>query len=84
MKPLNGEKTHPLKPAAIQALKLLHQSGSKPAQEFNPGVCNRLAREGLVRGVMLPSPYKSHKGACITHLEITEDGVSALKQTSEE
>lgn len=48
--PLNGTKTHPLKPASVAALDAL-TGGPKPAQDFNPGVVNRLMRTGLVEFV---------------------------------
>ena len=47
MKPLNGTKTHPLKPAALAVLRSLVDGGPRRAHTINPGVRNRLAREGL-------------------------------------
>ena len=73
MKPLNGEKTHPLSSHALAELKdiALHPV---PSCAVNPGVANRLLRERLVMTVDLPSPYKTHKGRSIAHLAITAAG----------
>lgn len=82
MKPLNGEKTHPLTSHAIDVLKRLFVNPI-PRQSLNPGVCNRLEREGLVYVEQLRSPFKAHhgrhgKGTC-AHLRITDAGIAALK-----
>lgn len=69
MKPLNGEKTHPLSDTAKALLRGL-ATGPVPRQAVNPGLANRLLREALVVSVMLPSPYKKHKGAAIEHLSL--------------
>lgn len=45
-----------------------------PSQAVNPGVARKLLDEGLVVTVDLPSPYKTHKGASIAHLRITDAG----------
>jgi hypothetical protein len=76
MKPLNGEKTHPLTAHAIAALVDLSH-GPKPRQALNAGVANRLLRGELVEPVLLPSPYKSHRGAQIEHLRLTKAGHDA-------
>lgn len=73
--PLNI-KTHPLTEKAKDALRGL-LTGPEPAQEYNPGVVNRLRREALVELVQLPSPYKTRKGN-IAHLRITEAGRKAI------
>jgi hypothetical protein len=44
--PLNGEKTHPLKPGSIAVLRRLAQ-GPVGSHLINPGVQNRLRREAL-------------------------------------
>ncbi len=75
--PLNGEKTHPLTDRAKEKLREI-QLSPLPEQEINPGVRNRFFRESLVEYVMLPSPYKKHKGANIRFLQITDAGRSAL------
>ncbi len=67
MKPLNGNKTHPLSTIATAALDSL-KSGPRPAQEFNPGVVNRLLREGCEL-VYLPTPYRTRTGN-IAHLRL--------------
>lgn len=79
MKPLNGEKTHPLSAHALEELRTL-LNGPRPQQEFNPGVVNRLAREALVEEVQLPSPYATHKGRKITFLQITPAGRVAVQE----
>lgn len=73
MKPLNGEKTHPLSAHAIAELRDIDRR-PVPRSAVNPGVANRLLREALVKTVMLPSPFKTHKGQNVAHLEITEAG----------
>lgn len=78
--PLNGAKTHPMKPASIKALRSIAEHGPIPANEINPGVCNRLSRSGLVYGAMLASPYKTHKGKEICHLCVSSEGLDFLKQ----
>jgi hypothetical protein len=45
-----------------------------PRNSINPGVADRLLRGDLVESVLLPSPYKLHKGTPIAHLRITEAG----------
>ena len=73
MKPLNGEKTHPLSAHALTELRQIDRR-AVPRCAVNPGVANRLQCEALVEIVMLPSPFKTHKGRKIAHLEITEAG----------
>lgn len=46
MPPLNGTKTHPLKPATIAVLRQLAE-GPIRSHLINPGIRNRLEREGL-------------------------------------
>jgi hypothetical protein len=78
LKPLNGEKTHPLTAHAINTLTDLNRD-PWPRQALNPGVVDRLLREALVVSVDLISPYKSHRGKRIEHLRITDAGIAALK-----
>lgn len=78
MKPLNGEKTHPLSERAISALRSIEKR-STPRLGLNPGIANRLLREALVESVRLPSPYKTHGGKLIEHLAITSAGRAALR-----
>lgn len=73
MKPLNGEKTHPLSAHAIAALVDLSH-GPKPRQELNPGMANRLLRGELVEWTFLASPYKTHAGKKIEFLRLTKLG----------
>jgi hypothetical protein len=79
MQPLNGTKTHPLKPASVETLRRLAKE-ALPRQEINPGVANRLERESLVESVDLPSPYVSHKGRLIEHVRATAAGLAMLAQ----
>lgn len=71
--PLNGTKTHPLSAHALAELKDIANS-PVARQSVNPGVSNRLLREALVETVQMPSPFKTHKGANIEHLRITDTG----------
>lgn len=73
MKPLNGEKTHPLSAHALAELRNIDRH-PVPRCAVNPGVANRLEREYLAKTVMLPSPFKTHKGKSIAHLQITDAG----------
>lgn len=66
--PLNGTKTHPLSEHALAALRKL-KAGPYPAREFNPGIVNRLLREGCVELVNMPSPYKTRKGL-VTYIRL--------------
>lgn len=50
-----------------------------PCQAVNPGVVAKLTREGLARIVQLPSPFATHKGRTIEHLEATDEGRRYLK-----
>lgn len=76
MKPLNGEKTHPLTAHAIRALVDLSH-GPQPRQALTPGIVDRLLRGGLVESAQLVSPYKTHRGARIEHLRLTKAGHDA-------
>lgn len=78
MKPLNGEKTHPLTKHGLWQLGEIAKKPI-PRQKANPGSANRLLREGLVDQVMLPSPFYIHAGDKIAHLKITEAGIARLK-----
>lgn len=78
--PLNGNKNHPLSAHALRALRLI-RNAPLPAQEINPGVVRRLIEGKLANIVNLPSPYKTHKGKPIAHLEITEAGASESKNS---
>lgn len=77
MKPLNGQKTHPL--TAHDKAELQDISANPvPRCSVNPGVANRLLRESLVQSVMMRSPFPTHKGKDIEHLRITDAGSLAL------
>lgn len=77
--PLNGVKTHALSAHALAELRNIAQS-PEPSLGVNPGVINRLMREELVEVVRLPSPFKTHKGRPIDHLQITDAGRARLKE----
>lgn len=79
MNPLNGTQTHPLSAHAVAELREI-QAEPVPRLGVNPGVANRLLRESLVEEVLLPSPFKAHKGGSCAHLRITEAGVEALRR----
>ena len=78
MKPLNGEKTHPLSTHALSVLRQLAQE-PMPTSALNPGVVSRLLCEDLVELAQLPSPYKAHKGDDCNHLRITDAGRRTIK-----
>ena len=80
MKPLNGEKTHPLSAHAVAVLTMIAASEPVPRQRLNPGVANRLERDALVEEFAAPSPFASHKGRDIAHFRITEAGRAAIAQ----
>lgn len=67
--PLNGKKTHPLSAAAQAAIEAL-RTAPIPCTSLNPGIIDRLRREGIVETVDLPSPFKTHKGRAIPHLRL--------------
>ena len=75
--PLNGTKTHPLSVHALGKLREIARAPT-PTADVNPGVVNRLLREQLVEPVMLPSPFKTHKGGDCEHLKITLAGREVL------
>lgn len=75
MKPLNGEQTHPLRPAALRVLQQLEQRAI-PCYQVNPSVVDRLLREGLVEVVELPFRY-GKKMLPKRHLRITQEGRAA-------
>ncbi len=77
--PLNGIKTHPLKPGTIKAMRTL-LDGPQPRNSFNPGTADRMERGDYVESVQLPSPYAVHKGAPISFLKLTDAGRAALKE----
>jgi hypothetical protein len=75
--PLNGSKTHPLSAHARSELARIAKT-PVPSQDVNPGVVNRLRRESLVELVQLPSPFASHKGRKIEHLQVSDAGRALL------
>lgn len=77
MKPLNGEKTHPLTAKALEELRGLAIT-ERPCSLINPGIVNRLLRESLAETIMLRSPFPSHApNHYIQHLRITDAGRAA-------
>lgn len=77
--PLNGTRTHPLTEHTREVLRSLDRDGPTPRSRINPGVVNRLEREDLAKIVRLPSPFKTHKGRLIEHMQITEAGRVAIR-----
>jgi len=77
--PLNGVKTHPLSTHAKGVLRDI-ATAPVPRHSVNPGVTNRLQREGMVESIDLPSPYKTHQGKPIEHLCITAAGMAAIQR----
>lgn len=76
---LNGTKTHPLSKHAINVLREVARRPC-PRQEINAGVNDRLEREYLTETFKAPSPYKTHKGALIVFVRITEKGKARLEE----
>jgi hypothetical protein len=76
VKPLNGEKTHPLTAHAVEALRSLERT-SRPRQDINPGVVNRLLREQLIELVDRPDPSLNRRRV---HARITDAGRARLRQ----
>lgn len=76
--PLNGEYTHTLTKHARSVLSDIMRRGAIPTQLINPGVVNRFRRESLTETILMPSPFKTHKGALIKHEQITDAGRAAL------
>lgn len=77
MKPLNGEKTHALSEHALAELRDIADK-AVPRSAVNPGVADRLLRGALVEEVQAVSPYRTHKGKLIAHLQLTELGRQAV------
>ena len=77
-KPLDGEEAHPLSEVARVTLgRLLGEP--IPRSQVNPGVADRLEREGLVEVVDLPSPFRTVRGK-VRHLRVTEAGRQRLAE----
>ena len=55
--------------------------GAVPRSSVNPGVVGRLLRDGLVEVTLLPSPFKTHRGARIDHLRLTKAGYDVALAT---
>ena len=81
IKPLNGEKTHPLSDHAKGVLRALSRDAVLTL-DINPGVQNRLLREDLARYVGGYSPYAKDRGRWRDELfmTITDAGREALDQ----
>ena len=69
-KSLNGGNTRPMSATAREMLAKI-KVAPIPAQEINPGVVDRLLREGCVELVNLPSPYKTVRRP-VSHLRYVE------------
>lgn len=76
---LNNGQTRPLTDAGRAALYRLRDQ-PVPRSALNPGVVDRLLRdpEPLAELVTLPSPFSTHRGAAIPHLQITAAGRAVL------
>lgn len=70
--PLNGLKTHPLKPASLDILKRL-LDGPIPYPALNPGVIDRLTRGNLAEVIEIPNPYRT-KAKVVRALAVTQTG----------
>lgn len=70
-----------MRPLSAHALAELRDIAASPvpAVSVNAGVVARLLREGLVIIMQLRSPFRTHKGKLIAHLEITDAGRQRLK-----
>ena len=68
----------PLSVDAISALTTICREPI-PRQEFNPGVTDRLTRDGLAKFENLPSPYKTHRKKRISHLVVTDAGRDKIR-----
>lgn len=73
MTPLNGTKTHPLKPATIEVLRSLRDHGRIECYRVNPGSIDRLLREDLA------TINDVAGGVAGRFLSITEAGKSRLR-----
>jgi hypothetical protein len=78
-KPLNGEKTHPLSDHAWGVLEELLRG---PMKRFliNPGVINRLDREGLIEPCEVVHAPPRGKLRKLSAIRITDAGRAKLKQ----
>lgn len=54
--------------------------GPEPTQRFNPGVVQKLVKEGLAGIEMRPSPYIRSRSSNIGHLVLTETGRKVAKE----
>lgn len=68
-----------LSPIAHSVLRSLARA-PMPTQDVNPGVVDRLMRGKPVEVIQLPSPFKTHKGASIAHLQITDAGRAEMSR----
>ncbi len=75
--PLNGTKTHPLRPGTIAALRRLAH-GPVRSHQLNPGVRDRLLRGGLATEESAGA--LSLPGARARQYEITAAGRAALAE----
>lgn len=75
---LNGGQTRPLTAHARAELAQLARA-PVPRCSINPGVVDRLTREGLAELRDLPSPFAAHRGGTCQHLVITEAGKRVIK-----
>lgn len=74
------DKSKPLKPLTAHALAELAEidRAPVPCSAVNPGVADRLKREGLIEVVQKTSPFKIHKGKMCAHWQLTAAGKAKL------
>lgn len=63
-----------LSPHALAELQDMARGGPIPRCAVNPGVARKLENSGLAECVMLPSPFRTHRGGKIQHCQITDAG----------
>lgn len=70
-----------MKPLSEHAIAELKDIAAKPVPclSVNPGCLHKLCTMGLARIVSLPSPFKTHRGRNIEHIEATDSGREYLK-----
>lgn len=68
----------PLSNYALDQLRFLLM-GPKPKLEINNGCVDRLTRDGLIRSITRPSPYKVDLGKPRDFVEITDAGKALVR-----
>lgn len=73
MKSIDTPQTPPLSPHEEAELAALLNKPC-PREAMHPHIASQLVRKALVESVLLPSPFKTHAGKPLEHLQITEAG----------